>query len=350
MEIRRSISADRRIPTLDGWRGIAVLLVMVSHFEAGYFFQHNWGGTVLNTGQHGVQIFFVLSGYLITANLLQEDKIHLGHFYVRRFFRLMPAAWAYLLVLGLLTVFTHMKAIGHDVWACLFFYRNYIKETFSNTCTEHFWSLSLEEQFYLAWPPILALLGRKRAGFAAAAAAIGIAIYRFFFFGNAQNMFAFQHTEFRADGLLVGCLLALVLQKEQVRAWFLHYGRIVFLLCLAPFAYDVYRYAVNGRMTLNESIVLALMIGSTSLHPLALPGRVLEWGHLKALGIMSYSIYLWQGLFLRANWGLYGPILLAASFMLSWCFLEQPGTQLGRKLLAKRARRGTPAETIAVTS
>jgi peptidoglycan/LPS O-acetylase OafA/YrhL len=148
----------------------------------------------------------------------------------------------------------------------------------------------------------------------------------------------------------VGCLLALVLREEPVRAWFVRSGRVVFLLCLAPLAWDVYRYAANGRMTLNESIVLALMIGSTSLNPRALPGRVLEWDHLKALGIMSYSIYLWQGLFLRANWGLYGPILLAVSFMLSWRFLEQPGIQLGRKLIAKRGGQEAPAKTIPVAS
>lgn len=350
MEIRRNLPNDRCIPTLDGWRGIAVLLVLISHFEAGYFFQRSWHGSIFNTGQHGVQIFFVLSGYLITTTLLYEEKIHLGRFYVRRFFRLMPAAWAYLLVLALLTAFTRMKTIGNDAWACLLFFRNYVAETTANTCTEHFWSLSLEEQFYLAWPPVLALLGRKRATLAAAAAAVAIGIYRFFAIDATHNFFAFQHTEFRADGLLVGCLLALLLKEAPVRAWFGRYGRPIFWACLPVFAWDVYRYAQQGRMTLNESVLIALLLASTSLHPAALPGRVLESQHLKAIGIMSYSIYLWQGLFFRANWGIYGPILFAASFMLSWRLLEQPGIQLGRRLLARRAPESAEPEPVALSS
>jgi peptidoglycan/LPS O-acetylase OafA/YrhL len=350
MEIRRNLPSNRCIPTLDGWRGIAVLLVLASHLEAGYFFTRSWGGSILNTGQHGVQIFFVLSGYLITTTLLYEEKIHLGRFYLRRFFRLMPAAWAYLAVLALLTLFTRMKTIGSDAWACLLFFRNYLPETTANTCTEHFWSLSLEEQFYLVWPPILALLGRRWAGFAAAAAALSIGIYRFFFIAAAHSFYAFQHTEFRADGLLVGCLLALLLKEAPVRAWFERYGRLLLWPSLAVFAWDFYRYTLNGRMTLNESIVIAVLLASTSVHPSALPGRVLESPHLKALGIMSYSIYLWQGLFFRANWGLYGPIFFAASFLLSWRFLEQPGIQLGRRLLARRASKPAEAEPIALPS
>src|ERR1700761_6122181 len=132
-----------RIPTLDGWRGIAIFMVMMSHFIAGYLV-HPRLGQWFNLGQHGVQIFFVLSGYLITSNLLCEDKIHLGRFYVRRLFRLMPAAWTYLLVLVALTAWTPLKIIGSDLWACLLFFRNYLPETVTNTCTEHFWSLSLE--------------------------------------------------------------------------------------------------------------------------------------------------------------------------------------------------------------
>jgi peptidoglycan/LPS O-acetylase OafA/YrhL len=347
MEITRNIPVDRRIPTLDGWRGIAVFLVILSHLEAGYLFGRNWGGSIWNTGQHGVQIFFVLSGYLITSTLLREDRINLGHFYVRRFFRLMPAAWTYLLVLGLLSAFTRMKILGNDLWACLLFFRNYLPETQANTCTEHFWSLSLEEQFYLAWPPVLALLGRRWAGWAAGAAAAAIAVYRLLFMGAAHNFYAFQHTEFRADGLLIGCTLALILQKDPVRLWLQRNARVIFWLCAAPLAWDVFKYSVNGFMTLNESILLALMIGCTSLDPAALPGRLLETPHLKAIGIMSYSIYLWQGLFFRANWGLYGPLLFAASFMLSWRFLEQPGIKLGRRLLAHRNSRSRPETVVA---
>lgn len=329
--------AAHRIPTLDGWRGIAVLMVMLSHILPGYLNHPTWEQW-LNLGQHGVQIFFVLSGYLITANLLRENQIHLGRFYVRRLFRLMPAAWTYLLVLALLAAFTRMKTLGSDVWACLFFFRNYLPETLNNTCTEHFWSLSLEEQFYLAWPPILVLLGRRRAALIAAGMVAGLSVYKVYAWSRPHSFYIFQHTEFRADGLLIGCLLALVLQNESARGWLGEHAGKIFWISFLALGWTFYRYTVGGGfMSLHESVLLALVIACTSLRPGMAPSRLLENQLLKSTGVMSYSIYIWQGLFLRSTWGLFGPLLLAASFLLCWQLIEQPGIRLGRRLLAKRA-------------
>jgi peptidoglycan/LPS O-acetylase OafA/YrhL len=335
MNSASSPQSDHRIPTLDGWRGIAILMVMVSHFLPGYLGHPRWEQWV-NLGQHGVQIFFVLSGYLITTNLLREPRIHLGAFYVRRFFRLMPAAWTYLVFLGTLATFTHLKTLGNDVWSCLFFFRNYIPETTTNTCTEHFWSLSLEEQFYLAWPPVLALLGRRRAVLAAGVLTIGLSIYKIWAWSRPHSFFVFQHTEIRADGLLVGCLLALILDSDAVRNWVTRYARPAFWICLLPLGWTFYRYQVDGFMSLHESLLLAVAIACTALRPTMLPGRFLESHFLKMTGVLSYSLYLWQGLFLRSTWGLFGPMALAAAFLLSWQFIEQPGIRLGRRLLARR--------------
>ncbi len=348
MNTPQSAQSGHRIPTLDGWRGIAVFMVLLSHFLPGYL-DHPTLGRWLNLGQHGVQIFFVLSGYLITGNLLREEKIRLGRFYVRRFFRLMPAAWTYLIFLGVLNVFTHLKTIGSDVWSCLFFFRNYVPETTANTCTEHFWSLSLEEQFYLAWPPILALLGRRRAAATAGVLAAALGIYKYFVWTRPHPFFIFQHTEIRADGLLIGCLLAMLLEKESIRSWLTQHARAVFWICLVPFGWDLYRYQIDGFMTLHESILIAVVIACTSLRPLTLPGRLLESEFLKATGVMSYSIYIWQGLFFRSTWGMFGPLLFAAAFLLSWRFIEQPGIQFGRRLLAKRTAP-EPSEPVTATS
>src|SRR5579863_6368632 len=82
----------KRIPTLDGWRGLAVLIVQLFHYQL-YFMHYFLTYSPAWIGEHGVNIFFVVSGYLITATLLRRDKIDFKRFYVRRFFRLMPAAW-----------------------------------------------------------------------------------------------------------------------------------------------------------------------------------------------------------------------------------------------------------------
>ncbi len=321
------------IPTLDGWRCIAIVLVLLSHFQAAFLQHLFWDQKWLNAGQHGVQIFFVLSGYLITTNLLNEEKIHLVSFYVRRFFRLLPAAWLYLLFLAAITAFTRLKTIGHDAWACLFFYRNYVLETPGNTCTEHFWSLSLEEQFYLVWPPVLVLLGRKPAAILAAFATIGVAIYRIAFWNYFSHGLRFQHTEMRADALLVGCLLAYVLRRSAVREWIQKNGTVLFLGCIPPLLWDIYRF--QDLIPLHETLLIAVVLSCTSLNPGMLFSRFLEWENIRFTGVISYSIYLWQGVFLRPAWGIFGPFLLPVAFLASYFLVERPCIRFARRLVER---------------
>src|ERR1700678_2855001 len=87
----------KRITVLDGWRGVAILLVLFDHIQ--FSIHGTYPQPWMQTGQHGVTIFFVLSGFLITSKLI-EKPIDLRHFYIRRFFRLMPAAWTYLAALA----------------------------------------------------------------------------------------------------------------------------------------------------------------------------------------------------------------------------------------------------------
>lgn len=333
MSSKDSVYSGYRIPTLDGWRCLAIVAVLVSHYQMSFLGGQYHGYAWMNISQHGVQLFFVLSGYLITSQLLAEERIHLGRFYVRRFFRLMPAAWAFLVFLGLLTAFTPMKVLGKDVWACLFFYRNYVPENLANTCTEHFWSLSLEEQFYLAWPPLLALLGRKRAFVLVVVAVGAISLRRLLLWSSLSQGFVFQHTEVRADSLLVGCLLAYLLRQEKVRAWFTRNGVWLFFACLPPLIWDMYTY--HGLIPLHETVLMAAVLAATSLNPGMFFSRLLDQEHVRYTGVISYGIYVWQGVFLRPAWGVWGPLLLPAAFLASRILIEQPSINLGRRLIAR---------------
>ena len=314
-----------RIHCLDGWRGIAILLVLVAHYKAAFQGDHG-----LNLGGHGVQIFFVLSGYLITTQLVQHDRVRLKPFYIRRAFRILPPALFYLLTLVMLTAFTPFRVCGSDVWACLLLFRNYVAETVTNTCTGHFWSLSLEEQFYLFWPAILLLLGRKKSLFAAAGLAVSIAIFRSEYWSYYAVGLRALYTEVRADGLLIGCALALTLQHNRFREWVQRTGMWLFWPALAVFLADALNFP--EYIPLHESIAIAVMLGVTSLRPETLIGRALEWDFLKATGIFSYSIYIWQGLFLRPNWGGLWPVLLVSAVLISYFVVEQPARKLGRRL------------------
>lgn len=320
----------KRIPVLDGWRGVAIILVLITHYQSAVLRHYMFGKRFLDVGQHGVTIFFVLSGYLITSKLLTEESFSLQRFYVRRFFRLMPAAWAYLATLLLLTVFTRFKVVGDDLGSCLLFFRNYVVETTRNTCTEHFWSLSLEEQFYLIWPLLLTALGRKRSVAAAVLGVTSIAVFRIAHWNSFNVPYRMLYSQVRADALIVGCLLAFALEKENVRRWFRNVGPTLFPACLVLFMLDAYYF--QELIPLHEAVDIAVMIGITTVNQASVFTRSLQWEHLQTTGIYSYSIYVWQGLLLRYNWGIFGFFALPVVVALSWAFIEKPGIAYGRKV------------------
>jgi len=326
---------SHRIPTLDGWRGIAILLVLIDHVQLMLFQGPDPGHEWLRPGAHGVTLFFVLSGYLITSRLLCEEKIDLRAFYIRRFFRLMPCAWAYLLALAVVGAVVHAKIIGSDAWSCIFFIRNYIPnhETASTMRTGHFWSLSLEEQFYLAWPPLLALLSRKRSFVLAGAGILACAIFRFFHWQQYSGGFMNLRTEVRIDALLFGCIFALVLQRSELRQWLA--DRSVLILAVASPLALRYIYSYHALIPAAESAILTLIVVCTSLRPSCLLSRALEWKHLKLLGLISYSLYVWQqGMLFISHAEPYGALFLPLVAIMSYSLIERPSIEYGRRLVA----------------
>jgi peptidoglycan/LPS O-acetylase OafA/YrhL len=170
--------ARRHIPTLDGWRALAILLVLLDHgadpllrFLSGLMGHAD--SLVLEyyaflrdrVGRSGVHLFFALSGYLITRRLMEEElrsaRISLRAFYVRRLFRIQPAAVFYLLVIGVLGLCAVLP-VSPRGWSCALFGCANITLRWQTWYTEHFWSLAVEEQFYLLWPLTFVLLGARR--------------------------------------------------------------------------------------------------------------------------------------------------------------------------------------------
>jgi peptidoglycan/LPS O-acetylase OafA/YrhL len=327
-----------RIPTLDGWRCVAIVLVLITHFQVSYMHHNLFNAAWMDLGQHGVTIFFVLSGYLITSMLLAEQKISLTKFYLRRFLRLMPVAWTYLLVLVVISAFTAFHVNG-GITGCLFFYRNYVPETSLNTCTEHFWSLSLEEQFYLLWPPILVLFGSKKSALVASVSIALIVLNRTLRWEYYMYDVRHLYSEVRADALLVGCILALLLQHEEVEEFFRRHSSRIFPICGVGLLVDIFFF--HKLIPTHEDVFIALLIGSTVYNPSLFASRILEMDHLKLTGRVSYGIYIWQGLLLRGNLGIAGLILLPIIVALSWNFIEKPFMALGKKFFSNSLRPST---------
>jgi peptidoglycan/LPS O-acetylase OafA/YrhL len=320
-----------RIPALDGWRGVAIVLVMIDHLQSGLL-GHYWRPW-LQSGQHGVTLFFVLSGYLITGNLLSRQQ-SLKSFYMRRLFRLMPVAWAYILFLLIVHhAFPAQTLSFKEVLACVFFYRNYLAK--EGILTGHFWSLSIEEQFYLLWPTVLFLAGPRKAKWSLAGVALAVALFRLTHWDAYDKLWVAFRTEVRADALCVGCLLALALHSTDVSRLIAKWAARMAPLAGAVLLVCIFRFAWLPPLT--ESVAITVLLGATILRPHNVMARILALRPLAWLGTISYSFYVWQQFFFLYHGR--ATILLmctAPVFVLgSYYWIEQPCVRFGRSISAK---------------
>lgn len=306
----------KRIPTLDGWRAVAILVVLCHHIAA-FNGNESWW---LQHGRMGVDVFFAISGLLITSQLLQNNNLRT--FYIRRVFRILPPAILYLVV-----VFTLHLIDSRDLAHCLLIERNFVA---GSEYTGHFWSLSLEEQFYLLWPIVLLWSG-KRAPTVAFAGIVAVCIWRAF--GLSHGLGGYARTDMRCDGLLWGCLTAFALRSGNLKL-----GRIIPIICLCA---SICFWANPIFMPLTP-LLLALMVLGTIQEPTWAVSRLLDSKPLVWIGQRSYGIYLWQILIIFAPVNV--PMALKVGLVFIWCsFLywvfESPLRRIGRKLASYSTRR-----------
>ena len=286
------------IPTLDGWRTIAVLMVIGYHGtapEAPWF-------AVFNYCHHGVNIFFGISGFLICSRLLDEEsrygRISLKRFYLRRAFRILPPAFLYIFFINLMAALDYMTPPAPlESLSALFFFRNYLPPGVSTSYTGHYWSLAVEEHFYLLFPALLLLFRSKRALWLTPLIAIGFQVWRDidFTYGltHPEGLVVFQRTDRCLDGLFWGCALALLIHqpgwRERLRRLTVMPVWLVFVAALLVVWTIPTPYAV-----VTESMLIPMVLIGTVLHPQTVVGRLLESPPMAWLGRLSYSIYLWQ--------------------------------------------------------
>jgi peptidoglycan/LPS O-acetylase OafA/YrhL len=196
-----------RVPSLDGLRALSILLVCVAHFSytAGFPIRHDWWTVVY--AHYGVRVFFVISGFLITSLLIREREktgtINLKQFYIRRAYRILPAAYFYLVVI---TVVSHQSLAYKDLFIAYTYLTSY--SLHQPWVLIHLWSLSVEEQFYLVWPAamLLGFILARRLAFGAVAAALVVRFVLVKVGWYHASLWSFPAV---ADSLAAGCLLAL---------------------------------------------------------------------------------------------------------------------------------------------
>jgi peptidoglycan/LPS O-acetylase OafA/YrhL len=362
------------LPTLDGWRALSITLVVLHHSQIqssipilGPLLQF-----LAHVGEVGVELFFAISGLLICSRLLDEEsrgsQISVKGFYLRRVFRILPAALFYLLVIAILAVLHVIPVFPMDWFASLFFFRNYVMlfEYLNHSplplhwYTGHFWSLSMEEHFYLVLPAVLvAFKGTRR--WVLAGMAISVALWRMVLTHVIHRDYQFNfRTDTHVDALLIPALIALTLYpltrnqaaRRYIPAWSFPVFLVTELLLLT--------IRVPCFFTL-QAIVLPLLILPTALHPNTVQGRILETKPLRWIGWISYSLYLWQQLFFGVNFAGSPPglallrkppinllaLLVCATF--SHYVIEKPFIRLGHKLASTSIPRPSHTQARAYT-
>jgi peptidoglycan/LPS O-acetylase OafA/YrhL len=349
----------RYMPGVDGLRAIAVLAV---------FFYHTNTGGWMPGGFLGVDVFFVISGYLITSILLSEYR-RTGHlkvlrFWLRRARRLLPAVGVFIAVtilVAAILVPEDVSSLRGDAVASLFYVNNwhllftdqsYFEAFARPSLFRHLWSLSVEEQFYLLWPLFFAagmtLFGRRRLLYGVIAGALASALLMAILFDpHVDAARVFYGTDTRAVGLLMGVALAMVWHPADLRAeagrgarWILDAaGLLALVMVLASFLrvndFDASLYRGGFLLLAAWTTLLVAVLA----HPAARLGSVVGNKPLVWLGLRSYSFYLWHWPVLMLSRpgidvSLHGPVLVILQLGLtllladlSYRYVEEPFRQ-----------------------
>lgn len=370
------IAAPRKLgyqPSLDGLRALSVMAVILYHADV------SW----MPGGFLGVEVFFVVSGFLITSLLLEERShsgtIDLRHFWIRRARRLLPALYLLLAVVSAAGILVYRDAagrLGGDVLAALAYVYNwwqiYLDESYFAQAgrpplLQHLWSLAVEEQFYLVFPPLFALglvkLGNVKVRWAVLATALGSALLMAALFREGTDTsFIYYATFTRLSGLLLGAFLAMVwapwrsstVAARQAGPALDALG-LVMVVVLTWFmvrvnAFDPFIY--RGGFLLLDLVCIVLI--AVLVHPAARLSVPLAWAPLVWVGVRSYSLYLWHWpIFMVTRPGLDVPLSGFALFVfrmaltfgaaeLSFRYVETPLRKgaIGRWFNDVRSSRG----------
>jgi len=319
-------------------------------------------------GFFGVDLFFAISGLLICSRLLEEEqvyhRIHLKDFYVRRFCRILPPAILFLIVIATLGL-VHIIHVDLKAWlSSLLFYSNYYTAATHNTelslYTNHFWSLSVEEHFYLLLPALLVFFPKHRTRILSVLVSIfltyNLAVHSMPAVLNSMGGdYADVRTDLHIVSLLFPALLAIRLTKPEFRKrceqWLVPSGTILLFAAIWVLThFFAHMLAAKALVPLGFPFIIL----STTLHPKSVLGRFLELRLLKFLGRISYSLYLWQQLFFNGDHphaaGLlsvlqHWPVSLLSTLtcaVASYYLIERPFIRIGRRL-APPATEGRPA-------
>jgi peptidoglycan/LPS O-acetylase OafA/YrhL len=348
-----------RIPSLDGLRAISISLVLISHYGRDVGWREPF-----DFGSLGVRIFFIISGYLITGLLTNEMEKHGGvnlpRFYFRRTLRIFPAFYFYVACMLVLSGFGLANLTWHQALIALTYTSNYFQAQLPFTVV-HSWSLATEEQFYLIWPAVLSISGRRR-GIAALLALLIAAPLSSHILGARVGHAV---PAFFNGPIGIGCLLALLRNTlhrvKPYRLWV--HSQFGLLLPLLIVIWSIFAYRTTGLrdeiLSLLTNVTVALWLDWSVTRTTGIAFRGLNNRWVVYVGVLSYSLYLWQqpflsllhshpALLLSGPWQSLSRIIprfsmIAICTLTSYYLVERPmlslRTWLEPKMFSKRSRK-----------
>ncbi len=377
---KRSFNSRPRVAALDGLRGIAICLVFGIHLLSGTAEHHDnplvgYVVQFLRCGWIGVDLFFVLSGFLITGILLhaKENGAPIRTFFFRRALRIFPAYYFALIVLCLLAGYGIIsnkevwQKVGPNIWYFLTYTNNFPILWMGNNFpgVSHFWTLAIEEQFYLIWPFVV--YGVSRRALLKVVCIFPLLIFAWratlgFCFPDNAVLFAASYVmmPLRADSLLLGALVAILghyRYEAQLRRYAIFglggFGVLVVLLILDNGLLQTsYLLVWSINSIAFSGVIAAFSVGM-------LPGilvRMLSLAPLCWIGFYSYGIYIWHDMLphfigsdltgsesgapSRITRLIFTVMVLPVAVFVSWTFIEKPALAL-RNYMCEPLRNAT---------
>jgi peptidoglycan/LPS O-acetylase OafA/YrhL len=362
-------------------RAISVALVILSHVSLRL--AESWKDTLaapglanealgqalaaFGLGELGVLVFFVISGYIITSLMFSETertgRLSLPRFYLRRTFRIFPAYYAYLAVIAVLAVAGAINVAPESMRAALTYTVNYCWGCASSGrwYLAHAWSLSVEEQFYIVWPLIMVLLGRRRALFVAAGALVVCPMLRVAYqLRTGTTDIGLPRFELIADALATGCVFAGIRSSLHASAWYQRLlssrGFVAVPLCAVALMELARHPSLYSPLVFNlllltvVNVCIVFTIDWTIVNARGRVGRFLNHRAVVYVGLLSYSLYLWQMPFLDpAGQSVYHRLPLSLVFIClaaiaSYHLIERPFLRLRlsieRRMMAEPSTLG----------
>jgi peptidoglycan/LPS O-acetylase OafA/YrhL len=348
------IGHDRNIPSLDGLRALSIILVLLAH---GSWYSPRIQNNpvfdfVVGDGAHGVAVFFVISGYLITSLLLREVRktgtISLKRFYFRRTMRIFPPFYVFMAVMGLFWAIHWIP----EHWPSFLAATTYTWAYYPGAhgyYIHHTWSLSIEEQFYLLWPLSVLIWYRRQKLIAVSVLLIlGMPVLRLAIYFVLPSLRGHEYFMIYGwvDTIMVGCLLALLQNQPRWEAWHRRYINgwtaavmVVTAFLFSPWFPTILPRKPSGVFTLAIGpTITALCIGGILVYVVentdTIAAKILNNKVIRHVGVISYSLYLWQEIFTARQLPLlpWGFVYAFAVAELSFWVVERPALKLRARL------------------